>query len=227
MVRKKWLNPFYSTKLCYIHRTNTNCSPRHDLPLTHVGLCPWPTCRAWVTIVRKKWLSPFYSTKVYHQTYTNCSSRHNLPMPYGGLCLFATFYAWVTMARKKWWIPFYNTCYCTKCTPTVHPYMILTWYKDVLSLFISFTYISRLTNCSSWRDLPIAGSGVPVMVPITMFYFNFISCIKLCVRLFYSRIRFSLNKMPSLLLKTSILAKWCISKYMQHTNPTFKIIYVE
>ena len=56
-VRKKWLSPFYTTKVWYIHQTCTNCSSWHDLLIQCGGLCPWPTFHAWVTMVRKNWLS--------------------------------------------------------------------------------------------------------------------------------------------------------------------------
>ena len=41
MVRKKWLNLYYSTYECYIHQSYTNCSSWHDLLMPCGGLCPW------------------------------------------------------------------------------------------------------------------------------------------------------------------------------------------
>ena len=102
MVRKKWLSPYFSTYLSYIHQTCTNCSSWHDLLISRGGLCPWPTFHAWVTVVRKKWLSPYYSTYLsyIHQTCTNCSSWHDLLIPLGGLCPWPTFHAWVTKTQN-------------------------------------------------------------------------------------------------------------------------------
>ena len=136
MVRKKWLSPYFSTYLSYIHQTCTNCSSWHDLLISRGGLCPWPTFHAWVTVVRKKWVSPYYSTYLsyIHQTCTNCSSWHDLLIPLDGLCPWPTFHAWVTKTQNGY-----------SGAPVMVPITIMS------SLFFNARFtISMLLGCI-WR----------------------------------------------------------------------------
>ena len=141
-VRKKWLSPFYSTKVRYIHQTYNNCSSWHDLLMPLGGLCPWPTFHTWVTMVRKKWLSLYFSTYwcYIYQTCTNCSYWHYLLMQPGGLCPWRTFHAWVTMVGRYgqvyFTVPIGATF--TKLAPTAHLDMIYWCHMVVCILDLQF-----------------------------------------------------------------------------------------
>ena len=127
---------YYSTYWCYIHQTCTNYTSWHDLLIPHVGLCPWPTFHAWVTMIG---FCLYYSTCTYkcyiHQTYTNCLSWHDLLTTHGILCPWptCTFHASVTKTQNG-----------NRGAPVIVPITIMSSFCLTCYFGMSFLHILKV-----------------------------------------------------------------------------------
>ena len=163
LFRKKWLSPFYSTYVWYIHQTCTNCSSWHDLLIPCGGLCPWPTFHAWVTLVRKKWLSLYYSTYECYipQTCTNCSSWHDLLIPCGGF-VSLTYISRLSDHGEEEVVKSILQYLLELHSPNLHQLLIMTWSIDATwwnvkiyqkSRNVHFLAVTMVTYIHSNQDL--------------------------------------------------------------------------
>ena len=153
LVRKKWLSPYYSTKVWYIHQTCTNCSYWHDLLIPRGALCPWPTFHAWVTMVRKKWLSPYYKRKrkrliPIDAKFTNLHKLFILTWSTDATCWFVplTCISRFSDHGQEEMVKSILQYLLVLHSLNLHQLYILTWSTDDTWWFVSLTYISRLSD---------------------------------------------------------------------------------